>query len=64
VCYAGDACVGIAPTKAALVGACLQRGLDDDAFYVGKLDAYELIEEEELDPPPPSLMTDEEGIHP
>jgi hypothetical protein len=64
VCYAGDEWVGIAPTKAALVRACLQRGLDYDAFYVGKIDAYELVEEEELDPPPPFLMAGEEGSHP
>jgi hypothetical protein len=64
VCYAGDERIGIAPTKAALVRACLQRGLDDDAFYVGKIEPDELIEEEELGPPSPSLFMEEEELQP
>jgi hypothetical protein len=59
VCYAGGDRIGIAPTMAALVRACLKRGLDDDAFYVGKIEPDELIEEEELGPPSPSLLVDE-----
>jgi hypothetical protein len=51
ICYAGDERIGIASTKAALVRACLERGLDDDAFYVGMIEPDELIEEEELDAP-------------
>lgn len=65
VCYAGDERIGIASTKTALVRACLKRGLDDDAFYVGKIEPHQLIEEEELDPPSPFLMVEEdEGTHP
>jgi hypothetical protein len=51
ICYAGDERIGIASTKAALVRACLERGLDDDAFYVGMIEPDELIEEEELEAP-------------
>ncbi len=64
ICYAGDERIGIAPTKAALVRACLQRGLDDDAFYVGKIEPDELVEEDELGPPSPSLFMGEEESQP
>ena len=37
-------------TMAELLRACLDRGLDDDQFYVGIIQPYELIEEEEIDP--------------
>jgi len=63
VCYAGNECIGIGRSKASLVRACVQRGLDDDAFYVWKIEPHELAEEEELGPPSPALM-EEEGTAP
>ena len=44
ICYTGDERIGIASSKATLVRACLERGLDDDAFYVGKVELDEPVE--------------------
>ena len=59
VAYHRNERIGIARDKTSLVRKCLALGLDDDEFYVGKILHRSLIEEEELDPPPPCLMVEE-----
>jgi hypothetical protein len=54
--YHGDERVGIAPSKVTLLKECFRRGLRDDEYYIGWISHTELVEEEELDPPPPGLF--------
>jgi hypothetical protein len=60
VAYHGEERIGIARTESELVRECIRRGLAHDEYYVGWIDPCELVEEEELDPPPPDLCTDGE----
>jgi hypothetical protein len=52
IAYHGDERIGIAPDARALLGECVRRGFRDDEYYLRWIDQTELIEEEELDPPP------------
>src|ERR1051325_49946 len=42
--------IGIGPRQRALKDECVKRGLADDEFYVGWIDACELEVEEEIEP--------------
>jgi hypothetical protein len=50
VAYHRDEQIGIARMGQTLYDECSRRGLKDDEFYVGWIDACELIEEEEIEP--------------
>jgi hypothetical protein len=60
VAYHGDERIGIARDKLTLLRECLRRGLADDQYYIGWIHPTELIEEEELDPPPPGEIEEDE----
>jgi hypothetical protein len=59
--YHDDERIGIARTKVALLRECVRRGLRDDEYYIGWIDYTEMVEEEELDPPPPGLCVGGQG---
>jgi hypothetical protein len=51
VAFHGDEQIGIARQEQTLIRECIRRGLSDDAYYVGWIDASELIEIEEIEDP-------------
>jgi hypothetical protein len=52
VAYHGAERIGIAPREAVLLQECVRRGLRDDEYYVGWIDASEMHVEEEVDTRP------------
>jgi hypothetical protein len=64
IAYHGDERIGIAPDARALLGECVRRGFRDDEYYLGWIDPTELIEEEELEPPSPGEIEEDETTAP
>ncbi len=50
IAYHGDQRVGISSTAESLQRECLRRGLQDDEYYIGWIDASELLDEEDVGP--------------
>lgn len=62
VAYHGDERIGLARDATTLLRECIRRGLAEDQYCISWIDPTELLDEEDLGPPPPGEIEEGESI--